>query len=410
MTPLSLVFVVAIAGALAWKYYQVAQAPRDLPLRAVTLCLTCAAIAFPFGLSSVAERCDEVLGVGFSKLAQNVLLLCTVYWLMCFYLYSAGNGRRERVRARWEAVWLTVSVALLVLSTVITADEPGERTYEAVDMQVPGFALFYFVGGGYLVYALAAALRWTVPYARASYRPLSTGLWMVAGSMAGMVLAGSVRLVVVVIRWQGGSVPSALPGSASIVLSLVIPLFVIGVSYPGLATRLVALRIWRQHRRVYRRLLPLWLLLHEAYPQDELSRVPTGRWRDRLLLRGVHRRYYRRVIECRDGLVRISPHLARIDTADPQRSAPERGSEGAGEAPSEPAGESRSGGGDHDQAPPLPGSSPVELASRLRAALAAQAAGDTATTQAIPVAVPESDSLDADVRQLVALADALRAT
>jgi hypothetical protein len=73
----------------------------------------------------------------------------------------------------------------------------------------------------------------------------------------------------------------------------------------------------------------------------------------------VHRRYYRRLIECRDGLVRISPRL-----------------------------------GPDDGQP---------LGSRLLAALdspsAAAAPGD-----AVFLAIPGTAGLDADARELVALA------
>jgi hypothetical protein len=84
----------------------------------------------------------------------------------------------------------------------------------------------------------------------------------------------------------------------------------------------------------------------------------------------VHRRYYRRVIECRDGLVRISPYLARyrID----------------------------------------PGADASTLASRLKDALRAHAEGEPVPPQAMPVAIPQGDGLDADVHELVALARALR--
>jgi hypothetical protein len=157
--------------------------------------------------------------------------------------------------------------------------------------------------------------------------------------------------------------------AADLLTAAAIPTFVIGVIYPTLSTRIAALGVWWQHRRVVRQLSPLWTMLHEAYPEDELSRVPSGRWRDLLRLRGVHRRYYRRVIECRDGLVRVSPYLASA--------------------------------GDLDK--------PVYLASALREALHARAAGAPVAGQAMPIAVPDGDGLDADVRQLVALSKALRA-
>jgi hypothetical protein len=75
----------------------------------------------------------------------------------------------------------------------------------------------------------------------------------------------------------------------------------------------------------------------------------------------VHRRYYRRVIECRDGLVRISPYL---DTA-----------------------------GD-------------DLARDLKAAL--RTTQEHGTRPAVGVAIPDRDGLDADVEQLVTLSEALR--
>jgi hypothetical protein len=51
--------------------------------------------------------------------------------------------------------------------------------------------------------------------------------------------------------------------------------------------------------------------LHEVYPQTMLHRVPQSKVQHILVWHSIHRRYYRRAIECRDGLVYISPFLAR---------------------------------------------------------------------------------------------------
>lgn len=100
-----------------------------------------------------------------------------------------------------------------------------------------------------------------------------------------------------------------------------------------------------------------------------MNRVATSPWRDFLSVRGMHFRYYRRVIECRDGLVRISPHLA-------QRGVQE--------------------------------DAPVTVfATHLQSALQAPAEAQPAASKALAIAMPDDDSLDADVRQLVALSDAL---
>ncbi|MFI9276258.1 MAB_1171c family putative transporter [Kitasatospora sp. NPDC052896] len=364
---------VAILAALTWKLYQLVKAPQDSPLRAVTLCLASVGAAFPLGLQSAARAFDSLAGHGSAKLLQNALLLGAAYWLMCFYLYSASDHRQGRIRARWEAVPLVIAIATISLAALTTPQSVKDRLYATTDMRVTQVAVFYLVAGLYLVYAMASALRWTWRYARMSTRPLAAGLWMAAAGMAGLVAASSVRAVFVVIRWWGGSVPVALLRSADLLLVIGVPLFMIGVSYPGFVTRVAAIRIWRHHRRLYRRLYPLWTMLHEAYPEDALNRVPVSRWDYVLSLRSVHHRYYRRVIECRDGLVRISPYLADLCAY---------------------------GDGDGE-------TSPVALAEHLRTALETYLSGGSATSTAVPIALPRSDDLDADVRQLVALADAV---
>lgn len=355
--------------ATVWKLYQLTKAPHDRPLRAVTACLASAAIAYPFGVADVATPVDAVIGTGVSKLVQNALLFIAGYWLMCFYLYSAADAEVGRRRARQAIIPLVVSVAAITVATFITPIGQRGAEYDTGDMHTPGVALFYFFGGLYMVYALTLALRWTVRYARLSHRPLVTGLRIAAVGMTGMVLGSGVRTIFVVIRVASSLKTSPFITVADLLVLLAIPTFVIGVIYPTLATRIAALRVWWQHRRLCRQLGPLWTILHEAYPEDALSRVPAGPWRDLLQLRGVHRRYYRRVIECRDGLVRVSPYLASRNGAD---------------------------------------SADGDLAGALRAALRARAAGEPVAGPAMPVAIPDGDGLDADVKQLVALSKALR--
>jgi hypothetical protein len=361
--------------ATVWKLYQLTKAPHDRPLRAVTACLASAAIAYPFMLASVSGSVDAALGTGWSKLIQNVLLCSAGYWLMCFYLFSAATDAEQgRRRVRREIIPLAVSIAALTAATFIAP--PGSRgaQYDTGDMHVLGIALFYFFGGLYEAYALGVAFRWTTRYARLSHRPLVTGLRIAATGMGLMVVGSAGRTVFVVIRAFSALKTSPVMVLSDLLVAAGIPIFVIGVIYPALATRIAALRVWWQHRRLCRQLGPLWTMLHEAYPEDELSRVPSGRWRDMLRLRGVHRRYYRRVIECRDGLVRVSPYLASL---------------GEPEAPNDLG-------------------QPTLLAGALREALRARAAGEPVAGPAMPIAVPEGDGLDADVKQLVALSKALR--
>jgi hypothetical protein len=174
------------------------------------------------------------------------------------------------------------------------------------------------------------------------------------------MISGMIPLTAVtVLDWARLLSPAALLSAASGLVILGILVFLGGICYPAGRMRLAAVRMWARHRRVYYQLAPLWTELHRAFPQDALARVPSSGWRDAVSPWGVHRRYYRRLIECRDGLVRISPGLSP-DDGQP-------------------------------------------LGSRVLAALDSPPMA-AAPEVAVPLAFPDNAGLDADARELVALA------
>lgn len=300
-----LVFFGILGAAVLWKLYQLAHAPRNAPLRAVTLCLLCAVVSYPLAMPAGSSGFDGIAGHGTAKLAQNVLLLATMYFLMCFYLYSATDGTAGRRRARWEGLAAGLVIVAVTAAALSGPHQALSGSFATADMTVGRVAVFYLVAGMYLMYATAAACWWTQRYARLSQRPHATGLWLTAVGLALMAGACAVRGAFVVIRNQGGVVSPELTGAIALLLMVAIMLFTVGVSYTGARSRLAALQIRQKRRRLYRRLHPLWQLLSEACPETVLRPASAAR-RDRW---SVHRRYHRRVVECRDGLVSISPYL-----------------------------------------------------------------------------------------------------
>ncbi|MCD9880381.1 hypothetical protein LJ657_43890 [Streptomyces sp. NR30] len=326
-------------------------------------------VARPGGASGL----DIVAGHDIAKLVQNLLLLLACYFLMCFYLYSAERPTARR-RARAEGVVVALVSVTITLAAVTVSPGALSKPFRTVDMTIPQVAFFYLCAGLYITYAIGVAGWWSAGYARKSSRPHATGLWMTAIGLGTMAVACAVRAVFVAVRFCGGSVPHKLTTLAALLLVVSGLLFMVGITYSGVLARITATRLWLRRRRDHRRLAPLWQLLIEVYPENQLrpaSRTPWDQWR----ARGVHRRYHRRIVECRDGLVHISPYLVgKDDEAD------------------------------------LLHLEPVQLARRLRRASAAIQKGAPVPARAVPLAVPQGDERDSDVDQLIAVSEALRLT
>jgi hypothetical protein len=358
---------------LALLIYLMTRAPRNVPLRMVTVMIACWGVGYVIGL--YANNGDHLLGLGplGLRLIQHLLEATAAYCLVTFYVFSALDTEAARRKAFEQAMPLAVAAVIMTIATVTippevrvaAAELPAGRVGGPVS--VTGVAVLYLTVNLYQLYALFTSLVWTRHYARGAEPRLRRGLGLASIGLAAIVVALASFAAANVVRWAGGVFPHLLMTAGITLILSGIVVFLAGVAYPAALMRLAALRIWLQHRRIYTRLGPLWTVLHEEFPEDALHRVPAGGWRDRLGLRGVHRRYYRRVIECRDGLVRISPYLA---------ASAQSGS----------------------------------LAERLRDGLHAHAAGLPAPTRAIAVAIPDTDGLDADVHELVELSQALQAT
>jgi hypothetical protein len=366
---------VATGVVLAVLLSLVVRAPGNVPLRAVTVTVASFVLTVVFG--AAASNGTTVVGVEplLSRVVQHLGMLVGGYSLIAFYLFSALERTRARQAAMRQAIPLTIAVLLELAAALLM---PASMHHAAATLAFAGpeatqppllVLVLYVTPNLYMGYAFASALLWTRRYARGAEPRLRHGLALASVGLAGLAFGEAVFVTATTAQWVGLAVPrwvypiglfAILPGSA---------VFMVGFVYPAVCMRLAALRVWWQHRRAYARLDPLWTLLHQQFPEDALGRVPASRWRDAMSLRGVHRRYYRRVIECRDGLVRISPYLPP---------------NGSGDSPD------------------------TALAQRLRDGLQARASNTPVPTRAIPVAIPTADTLDADVHELITLSDALR--
>jgi len=355
--------------ALAVMLSLLVRRPHDPRLRSVTGLVAGWAIGYPFGRAAAYGRWFLGLDPMVCQLIQHVMLQIGVYGLICFFVFSALDDTRARRQALIQLGPLVLGISAMTWAVLAI---PGDLRVAAALVThslgggptgVLAITVFYAVGNGYLLYGFAAMFVWARRYAGGAEPRLRRGLLITSTGLGLLVPADAIFVASNVSRYFGEPLPRWLLTTAVWFLLPGVLLCCIGVVYPIAAMRLSAMRLWLRHLRAYHRLAPLWTLLHQSFPEDALHRVPSKR--DAFSLRGVHQRYYRRVIECRDGLVRISPYVA--------------------EAPEE-----------------------LPLADRLRAGLETRKSGAVSLRRPIALAVPDGDGLDADVRELEKLAVALR--
>ncbi|QWF79394.1 MAB_1171c family putative transporter [Amycolatopsis sp. CA-230715] len=368
LNPLNIGAALLFVAALGWRIHLLVRAPRSLPNWAVTITITCVAISFLFQQKAIDDAVDGVLGHGVGRLLNNALLAAGLCALLVFFVGSTVSTRPHR-RAAFELLPLAADLVLMVVATALTPVQVRGMSLSPERVHVPGIALFYLGAGLYMIYGLSACVRWMLRYLREADRDLRAGLRLGATGLA-FVAAGSVlRALYVVVAWAFGP-------SWRILLQLGVPLvivgtalFLAGICYPGLRARIAALARRRRHRREYRELSPLWTLMARSFPTVVLRTGRTRRF-DRFRPQHVHRQYYRRVIEIRDGLVQLSPFLGTDLTA-------------------------------------LAAENPRGAAAELEAALTRRESGEKSDGKAKLVLPGGASDLEADVKPLLALARAV---
>ncbi|MFI6169283.1 MAB_1171c family putative transporter [Nocardia sp. NPDC051052] len=364
---------------LAWMLSLVALKPRDVRLRSITAVVVCWTLGLPFVV--YASRGVDFLGLQpmWSQVTNHVLIMTGAYCLVCFFSYSAFDRRQAGVRAKWHALVLVVVVSTLLVTAAfipaalrtIAAQVTTGKGQEA--RGVFSISLFYTVANCYLLSAFLSSALATRRIVRHAEGGLRFALRITMAGLAALILAFTIFAVSSSLHFADTDLPDPVRVAGVMLLLPGFGLFLFGITVPAAVTRVAAGRIWWRHLRAYRTLTPLWTLLHAEFPEDALTRVPTSPRLDRLRFTGVHRRFYRRVIECRDGLVRISPYMAHVQAAEPQTD-----------------------------------SAPTQLAQQLRQALQARASGVEVRGRPMSIASPATDGLDADVDELLALASALQ--
>ncbi len=329
------------SAALAWMLTQVRRRPGDLRLHALTGLIVLWVVSAPFGVAGNGQLQLGGLDRLDARLVEYLLRIAAAYCLVLFFLITVGTKpRRNRAVLLHAVPPIAVGAGMAVAASSVPAELRGATAALATasgtgPTGVAGAALFYLLGNLYFAFAFGVALVWVHRYRPAARGPLRRGLTITEVGLVFLVVSTGLFIVSNLVRWWG-SVPPSLLGVVGVMLLLPgIAAFLVGVLVPGVLLRLSLFRVWREHRRVYHELRPLWQALHDVFPENSMASPSPGSLRDCLAIGFVHRRHYRRVVECRDGLVRLSPYLPADGLDEPTREHLRQALEAArrGEAP-----------------------------------------------------------------------------
>ncbi|MEU0004305.1 MAB_1171c family putative transporter [Streptomyces sp. NPDC006314] len=370
--PLIILFGIGVL----WKGVDLARAPRDRVLRLLVVCLLLLLGGEVLSIPGINSAIDEATITGAGKVAFNAIYMSGLCALNLFFASSVGGSDGAYRRHLRSSTGLLCGVLIALVATM-TATPAAMRGHSLATpyMGEPPIALFYLVGNVYFLYAYLAAARWALRYARKAAQHLGVGLRVMALGLLGLAATSVNRMILVALRYdEPGSheVFNAVNWSLS---DWAMGVTLVGICYSASVQVLTRVRSMARHRRMYHELTPLWTALTTAYPELVLKEPPAGaRWRRLRPHRTHEQRFCRRVIECRDGLVCLSPYLARVASGTDLAHAPAQ-----------------------------------ELARHITEALALNPTTESPQTElpAVRVAAPASGDLEADARELIAVSRAL---
>ncbi|RDH12240.1 hypothetical protein DVB88_08485, partial [Tsukamurella pulmonis] len=240
---------------LCWRIDRLYRAKAGIQAVAVTVAIAALTLAVLLLGSPLAASIDGALWRGSSRLGGYALLALGVASLAVAFFYGTTESARQR-RAGMEAIPLIAAVVGLSIAMTVTPASLRDASLDTLTVQELGFAVFFVIAGGYLMYGLAdcvLSLSRLMPFADGY---LVTSLRLMAAGLA-ITAAGSLAQVAFVLTSAAhvGSWPVLLSVSQACTAGGIL-LFVIGLSYPGVRGFVVQMQYRKRHRRDFQRLEP----------------------------------------------------------------------------------------------------------------------------------------------------------
>lgn len=300
-------------------------------------CLALLAIGQLLSIPEVTSVLTGLAGA-MGKVTYNAATILGLYMLLVFFLRAVQN---DRVRRVWRES-LVMAATIIALIALMAVTPSGLRTHSLSSpfLSYPTVAAFYLVGGVYFVYSYLAVARLIWVFVREERGALVWALRSIALGLVGLTITAVVRIARVLEVSLGGGLSLTVLNAVNLRISLVAYLFVsLGLLLAGWWQ---GIRVWRERQRQRRQFValePLWSFVSSIYPEVVLSDL-SGNSRPAWFGPTTwNRQLYRRVLECRDGLLRLGPAIAAlVGSTDLSRETPESLAAYMREAAREPRG------------------------------------------------------------------------
>jgi hypothetical protein len=278
-----------------WRF-ATPQPPRGRAIRLVALLV---ALSFTFNRREISFATDRLLHVADVSVPLKNLATAAASAAMV-HLTSLMPGPvadRPRLR-RWAYALLAAAGVAMVVLFLLVPRSPARGDFVAEHAGTPSVTAYGVLTQFGLFVGLACCLALFHPAAgRAERGPMRVGLRLLtAGALVGLLFILN-RVAFQVSNALGSDVMNG-PGAESlsrVILAAMLLLFATGAALPAVG----GLRRWLEHYLALQRLRPLWAASVAAVPHVVLG-DPPGPLADRLTIRGVDLRLYRRIIEIRD--------------------------------------------------------------------------------------------------------------
>lgn len=284
---------------------------------AASLCLAAvtAWVAQVSGLRSLADAIERTAVMGACFCAQSLLR----------YVRAPDQSQFSWHKGRLRALLIA---ALVLWSAFVVGNVQGSQVYGAFARPELWPTVYMAAFLGYVAYVLCDVMIGLWYYAGSAGGTLGIGLRLMAAGCGCALVYAAFKAAALALVDLGLGMPAFLEsavGRSLVVLAGV--LVAVGATLPAIVRRWLVARRWRRSYTAYEQLYPLWSALIGVTPGLALE-PPGSRIRDRLRVRDMDMRLYRRVIEIRDGRLELRELFAPSVVAASRALAPSRGLHG----------------------------------------------------------------------------------